>query len=451
MSKIVLSFISPVMGGKLLCYYDQFASSLKQNHDVFCFNVFRNFYKENLNKAISDKIIEIKPDLIICFNHVIDEKVYRNTDCPVLIIEADSFQSFANKTLIKKYLERIYLGVGHENRIKLYCDFLPFMKKDRIFTFPPATNLKNEKCKQDINISIISTVIGLNTYDPVVSLIMSNRFNKNKLSQIKALIEKCKKNINQLSEGNKFDIKYDDMSQYISYQNRAYLLDQLADLGLTVFGQYYNEGAIFESLHSLSFCLSDQDVFSAKENQDVYNRSKLSVNLHFAQNTNEKSISSYSWRVPDIMSTNACLVSTNCEAIRQDFGKWVNIPMFNTRYEARELCQKLLAEDNWRKDIIAASNLAIKEGKFTFDERVKNIEEIFNLKINETKKCEGLYFYTNTQRIKVFALSKFYKKYIESSALFKFYKGFTFVGVIKKIFSAIYVRLYSKTLLSRKL
>ena len=80
------------------------------------------------------------------------------------------------------------------------------------------------------------------------------------------------------------------------------------------------------------------------------------------------------------MATNSCLVSTFCPALDQDFGKWVKIPQFSNRHEAYDICKKLLAEENLRKDIVEASQLAIKEGKFTFEERAKEIVEIFNLK-----------------------------------------------------------------------
>ena len=93
------------------------------------------------------------------------------------------------------------------------------------------------------------------------------------------------------------------------------------------------------------------------------------------------------------MATNACIISTECPALDQDFGKWVKIPQFSNKHEAYDLSKKLLLENNLRKDIVAGSQLAIKEGNFTFYHRVKEIEEVFNLKPNE-KKQELKYFYS---------------------------------------------------------
>ena len=122
------------------------------------------------------------------------------------------------------------------------------------------------------------------------------------------------------------------------------------------------------------------DILSASENKDIYDRSKLSINLHFAHNSIDPNLSSYSWRVPDIMASNSCLVSTYCPALDQDFSKWVKIPQFSNKFEAYDVCRKLLSDESWRKDIVENSKIAIKEGGFTFDDRVREIEQIFNLK-----------------------------------------------------------------------
>jgi hypothetical protein len=92
------------------------------------------------------------------------------------------------------------------------------------------------------------------------------------------------------------------------------------------------------------------------------------------------------------MRTNACLVSVNCNAIKEDFGKWVNIPMFSNRHEAYDICKKLLNDEPWRKSIVTGSQLAIKEGGFTFFDRIKEMEEIFNLKSTKNRKgnCDFL-------------------------------------------------------------
>ena len=63
-------------------------------------------------------------------------------------------------------------------------------------------------------------------------------------------------------------------------------------------------------------------------------------------------------------------------------------------------------EENLRKDIVAGSQLAIKEGKFTFNDRVIEIEKIFNLKsekINkiDLSKYEFLFNYGNSTPTKI--------------------------------------------------
>jgi hypothetical protein len=108
------------------------------------------------------------------------------------------------------------------------------------------------------------------------------------------------------------------------------------------------------------------------------------------------------------MATNSCLVSTFCPALDQDFGKWVKIPQFSNRHEAYDLCKKLLAEENLRKDTVEASQLAIKEGKFTFAERAKEIAEIFNLK--PVQKEPHFDFLVNTDKNKEESIGRIQSK-----------------------------------------
>ena len=225
----------------------------------------------------------------------------------------------------------------------------------------------------------------------------------------------------QLEDLEKNKISYVSFFHYISYLNRVKVLENICDLGLVLFSKIYGMKNIAK-LGNLIFSINEiNDILSASENKDIYDRSKLSINLHFAHNSIDPNLSSYSWRVPDIMASNSCLVSTYCPALDQDFSKWVKIPQFSNKFEAYDLCRKLLSDESWRKDVVENSKIAIKEGGFTFDDRVMEIEQIFNLKRNE--KEDNLKF--------EFIISK------ESNGFIKKYKK-RIIKIIKKIFRIIY-------------
>ena len=49
------------------------------------------------------------------------------------------------------------------------------------------------------------------------------------------------------------------------------------------------------------------------------------------------------------------------------------------------LCKKLLADKRWREEIVDGCNIAVREGRFLFSDRVKEIEEVFNLQNSKNK------------------------------------------------------------------
>jgi len=151
-------------------------------------------------------------------------------------------------------------------------------------------------------------------------------------------------------------------------------LNAVNDLGLELYG---DEGwlGLSATLPSLAARYVKKKMYTAKHNQDLYNRSKICININHSQ-----SVHGMPWRIFDIMATGGCLVSAFSTAIRDELKKHVNIPMFNNHYEARELCRKLLKDNIWRKEIVAASNEYV-DTYARWPMRFKQIEEIFGIKL----------------------------------------------------------------------
>jgi hypothetical protein len=403
MSKVVLLFFAPDIY-TISCYYSQLSTELTNaGHDVLVTNTaykkdhVNNIWSGNdeFSEEIEERIIGFKPDLIMSFNNVSTRKVYSAVNCPILILEGDAYEAFPNKHLMKEFADQIYIGIFTKYRFKIWHEIIPFLPKDRFIYFKNSSSLQPDlRQEQDVNISIIATILGIPPHHSIVQSFVKNYGNPEATKRLHQIIKKAHYNITSITphEYELLNATYVDLFHYISYLKRAYVLNNLADLGLEVRGKFYGLEYIYAALPDLAACLNPKEIVSRDDNESFYNRSKISINVHFAHNIDNPEVSGYSWRVCDIMRTNACLVSVNCNAIKEDFGKWVNIPMFSNRHEAYDICKKLLNDEPWRKSIVTGSQLAIKEGGFTFFDRIKEMEEIFNLKSTKNRKgnCDFL-------------------------------------------------------------
>ena len=346
-----------------------------------------------------EKIKNFKPDLIISFNHVINNEIYQSTNCPVFLIEADSYpHAFNDISLIKKNVERIWFGTITNFRILRAQSMIDYLNKDRFILFKNSTSMSPDYNKKpEINIGFVGTII-LNIFNNngVTKFIHKNLSNPDKLKEIKKIIDQATLNIDSLSNDDfdKFGFTYDDIFQYVSFMNRINTLDHIAPLGLKSYSKIVGDLNLLNSFQDFPFSIVQiDDILNAKDNENIYNNSKISINVLYAH-----AVGGYPWRIPDIMATSSCLVSSKSSALDDDFKKWVDIPQFSNKREAYDLCKKLLENDNLRKEISLKSNLAIKEGKFTFKDRVDELTEIFNLKI--AKNNDNYFEYINFQKMK---------------------------------------------------
>ena len=154
----------------------------------------------------------------------------------------------------------------------------------------------------------------------------------------------------------------------LSAEKRIQILSCVADLGLELFGPddwfcYGGESA------DLYCSYNPQRIYTLKQNQDLYNSSKICLNVNHLYTTE-----SFSWRVCDIMASSGCLVSEWTPNLTKYFPQ-VPIPMFRNKYEAHEQCAKVLKDDKLRAEVVAASQQAIDE-KFRFRHVLPIIEEM---------------------------------------------------------------------------
>lgn len=384
----------------ITCFYDQFITALAENGNnvlVYVPNLFhtRTFASENTLKDNIDEdklrkdIEDFDPDLVISFNGSNYRKIFDCVSCPVLLYDADNYSLWNQKDFIKRNKEKYtFFSFSEYGRAEIKQAFS--LKDEQIFYVPAATNLKNVKTEQTANISFIGSFFQINSNDlrnfienncgKKALFSVLNEIRQNPFVSSRTILEKY---------GSTFD---DDMKEefrktdeksftfLFSGQNRIAALYELCDMGLELYSNK-DWNTITPYFPDIAACLNSRLIYSAEHNQEIYNRSKLCLNVVHSQ-----SVNSMPWRVMDIMATNGCLMSERLPMIDKLFGKYVKIPMFETTHDVRALAQKLLKDDKWRADVVAGSNLAIEDG-YRFEHRFKQMEQIFGVSlIDKTKR-----------------------------------------------------------------
>lgn len=384
----------------LTSYYDQFITALAENgNDVYVYvpRMFHTttFCGENTLKDDIDEdklrkdIADFDPDLVISFNGSNYHKIFDCVSCPVLLYDANNYSLWNQKDFIKRNKEKYtFFSFSEYGRAEIKQAFS--LKDEQIFYVPAATNLKNVKTEQTINISFIGSFFQINSKylrnfienncGKKALFSVLNEIRQNPFVSSRTILEKY---------GSTFD---DDMKEefrktdeksftfLFSGQNRIAALYELCDMGLELYSNK-DWNTITPYFPDIAACLNSRLVYSAEHNQEIYNRSKLCLNVVHPQ-----SVNSMPWRVMDIMATNGCLMSERLPMIDKLFGKYVKIPMFETTHDVRALAQKLLKDDKWRADVVAGSNLAIEDG-YRFEHRFKQMEQIFGVSlIDKTKR-----------------------------------------------------------------
>ncbi len=357
--------------------------------------------KPKLESKEKDRIQKYNPDLIILFNNVGCEIVY-NFECPILIYEVDTPLYYANTNLIKKNPNKYkFCIVQEESRPILENEY--GVKKENIFHLPFFTEIQNEKIERKENICFIGTKF-LTPNKSIITRFMETNPSRGEIELwrmcVKAIeknpfltSEEIIKNLTITSTKVSTYFKTDELITSLSNINRISTLSAVADLGLQLYG---NRAWLTDLPHEPEITLSyrNKHVYSIKDNQDIYNSSKIGININHIQ-----AISSFSWRVCDIMASGACLVSNYTPGLQERFPN-IPIPVFTNKYEARDICIDLLNNENKRLDIVSMCNEVIDEG-YRFKHIVSRLEYYLDVSLtNQDKKEESACNITNYNKKK---------------------------------------------------
>lgn len=387
MAKIFISFFDgisdPLNPNAMSCHYESVLKGFKDSgNDILYFN--HKIWGKNFGKAPKKFINEIKkfnPDLIILFDNRCYEDVSDYFYCPIIIWEADSYLYFSNQEKIKKNPDRFYYIVGQTILEKKIKDYFNIKNKNQIYYLPSATSIIAENIPQTTNISFIGTKF----YAPdIISEFMHKKPNNNEINQFKKILEYIEKFPFSSDDDilNKFKISSNKIKKnfsvksivdVLSVKNRIQTLSTVADLGLDLYG---NENWLNDLTQEPNLVMSYKNklIYTIKENQQIYNSSKISININHAQ-----AQTGFSWRVCDIMASNACLVTQYKKDINYLFPK-IKIPTYTNRYEAHEVCKKILKNNNLRREIVLACQQEIDKN-YRFYHRIKELEEIIKISL----------------------------------------------------------------------
>lgn len=333
-------------------------------------------------KKLLKRIKKFEPDLVLSLNNSAPEGLEDELDCPFAVWDADSVNFFSGKeNIVNKSSRYTFLGFSEEG-CQSYVDFFGADKKN-VHLLRTATDLNADRgVRKEYNISFI----GSNFKTPPF---FQSEISKNR-KVIKEVIGKVKDNSLYFEDLSKefpqMDFAQSDLFGTLSGNNRVKILDFVSDLGLELFGSA-NWNQVSDYSLYLAACYNSRLVFSADHNEEIYNKSKVCLNISHMQ-----AVSNFPWRVMDILATDGCLVSDKKGDISK-FIRGVDVPMFESFQEAREVCEKILKNENLRSDIVCSANEFVeKNGRF--EHRFKDLEQIFSLRIlNQGEKgtVERLY------------------------------------------------------------
>lgn len=342
-------------------------------------------------EKLDEDIRKFNPELVIAFNNTIYNKILELTNCPIVIWGADTEFFWNSKELIKKNIDRYHFFCFSEQEIKPRQQYFK-IPDNKIFLMKPATNLTNTYLEKDKNISFIGTCFS--TSENLINLIKQHQGT----TDIKCLIKNFKnyfieknnllENIDNIELINNFNkINKTEYSRFFSAEKRITTLLNIADLDLHIWGddKWNNFGTYFPTLLS---CVHKEKATTAKENEQIYNTSKICININ-----HDQSINGMNFRICDVLASGGCLISSYSPFVQQQF-RDIDIPMFNDSFEARALCQRFLKDETLRNELVLASNAIINKA-WRWEHRFKEMSKILKVSLCKNKILDKLGFSNN--------------------------------------------------------
>ena len=181
------------------------------------------------------------------------------------------------------------------------------------------------------------------------------------------------------------------ISNAISNNDRIKYLEAIANLGLNLYGTDNWTAVGQYSISLLKAFQFDKRIDTRKKLVEVYQRSKISINI-----SHNQAVNGLPYRIFDIMASDSMLITN----YRKDsdifllFGNDFTIPMYRDDKELRREVKHYLDNEDERLQIVKECQKAIAHG-FSFAERVKQFYEIAGKNLEQSFNEKGKVIFLN--------------------------------------------------------
>ena len=380
-------------------------------------DIVHNLASHTIKNSISEEklvnwINQLNPDFIFNTNRAgITTSLMRHTSCPIITWMVD-LVPFMHHGGDKDdlFCERDILITSTSSCVQVFEEEYPILK-GRVHYMPVATSIKDFKNSnisiQDINVSFIGSLFDFDTYRLILNRYKNDRAVINRLLVISSLIrDNYNVNIDECLEKYDLEFLYRDLhlnslivkasiANTVSNNDRIKTLDAICDLGLKLYGtENWIDSANF-SIDLLKCFQFSEYVNSRQKLVDIYQRSKISINVNHNQATD-----GLPYRIFDIMASNSLLITNyrKNSDIYTLFGEDVPVPMYRTPDELRELVQYFLNNESHRLEIVSTCQKLVQEG-FNFIDCVNKFYNIIGIITDANKSDSGKMFFFDVAMI----------------------------------------------------
>jgi len=405
MANVIVSTFTNLPGGILDSFRQGFIDALvKEGNNVLVFRTNKFLKDYNARNVLAPdidrhqliaSIKHFKPDFFISVNHSgLFAGLAEAIECPIGIWLLDGPGYLIDPEECRRQASRYHMFIATRAfREDLKLSF--GVPDSQIHDLPLASDFRAHESALVNNIAFIGTNF---TGIKFQEIIKSHGFDRNFISRVRAFIESYKSDRDLVFSARlkkygletvfvgEFDEAY--ILNIISINNRIKILDTIEDLGLTLYGTADWLEVMRYSV-GLALCFNPRLILTKFDLESIYNASKININISHYQ-----ARGGLPWRVFDVMCCNGALISDYQEDFSRLFSKDVEIPIYQSPGEAREICERLLKDEARRHFIVESCQQAIESGH-RFKHRLKTISD--NLNIDLLVQASGTLTKLNAQ------------------------------------------------------
>lgn len=382
MAKILVAFYNCIDDqdnpNAMPIFYEAFVNGLDRVGNEVAIFSHRMFGADfgGIDAVTREEIRQFSPNICFIFNNSFYD-LSEVVECPIIIYEVDSPRYFSNKESIRKNPDRYSYFIFQEDSRKTLMDEYG-IKENQIFYAPFFSEVyADDSVVQTTNVSFIGSLFEAERVGAFQNFMAQSpsqeewRMMRDCLNHLRRdpqvtpteLVYKY----NITSELVARSLNLPNLLMMLSVERRLKVLSAVADLGLDLYGTK-NWGTTYFYNVDLNMAYIDKKVYSVQHNQDIYNASKIGINVSHFQAT-----SGFPWRVMDIMASNACLVTDYHTDFARLFGN-IPIPTYDSEAEAREVCKRLIEDEERRRDIVLQCQEVV-DAKYRFKHLLPKLEE----------------------------------------------------------------------------